>query len=88
LIINNKFKRKTPLGLDMGIRSINLNNEADTIYQGWMKYRHGSKQVSAAIINYKMKDEYLPLLRDGDRRISVTGQELQWREGEGWELVE
>jgi len=53
-----------------------------------MEHRDGSRFVSAAIINYGVKDEYMPLLKDGDRRISVTGQELVWAEGQGWAVVE
>lgn len=68
----------------MPIVSINLNDEAYALYKRHMKMRDGSRFVSAAIIHYKNKDEYLPLLREGDIRRSVTGERLMWLDGSGW----
>ncbi len=72
----------------MPIVSINLNDEAYKYYVRHRDHRDGSRFVSAAIITYAVKDEYMPLLKDGDRRISVTGQELVWSEGQGWVVEE
>ncbi len=68
----------------MPIVSINLNDEAYVLYKRHMEHRDGSRFVSAAIINYGVKDEYMPMLKDGDRRTSVTGDEMVWWEGKGW----
>lgn len=72
----------------MPIVSINLNDEAYALYKRHMKMRDGSRFVSAAIIHYRNKDEYLPLLKDGDIRRSVTGEMLQWFDGSGWKQIE
>tara|TARA_Y100000593_G_scaffold43496_1_gene83235 strand:- start:465 stop:683 length:219 start_codon:yes stop_codon:yes gene_type:complete len=72
----------------MPIVSINLNDEAYGLYKEQMKVRNGSRFVSAAIINYRMKEEYLPMLKDGDRRTSISGDDLVWWEGKGWVVEE
>ena len=72
----------------MPIVSVNLNEEAYILYLRHKEHRDGSRFISAAVINYGLKDEYMPLLKHGDRRISVTGQELVWSEGNGWVVVE
>ena len=67
--------------------SVNLSDEAYSMYKRHREHRDGSRFVSAAIMFYGTKDEFLPLLKDGDERISVTGQTLRWKDGEGWEVV-
>jgi hypothetical protein len=68
--------------------SINLTDEAYALYKRHREFRDGSRFVSAAIIHYRDKEENLPMLRTGDRRMSVSGDELEWFEGEGWRIVD
>lgn len=72
----------------MGQRSLYLTDEADRIYRIWRDHgRSASKKVSRAIVRLFEQEEAVPALQVGDRRTSVTGQELEWTEN-GWKVIE
>lgn len=70
----------------MGQRSLYLTDEADRIYRMWRDHgRSASRKVSAAIVRMWNQEDIVPALQLGDRRTSVTGDEMVWTT-EGWSL--
>ena len=76
------------LGLNMGQRSLYLTDEEDRIYQIWRDHgRSASRKVSRAIVRLWEQEKVVPALQPGDKRISITGEEMVWTT-EGWVLEE
>ena len=72
----------------MPIVSINLTEPAYKAYQSWRDHgRSASRKVSMAIERLWNQEETVPALQVGDRRTSVTGDELEWTEN-GWKVIE
>ncbi len=68
----------------MGQRSLYLTDEADRIYRIWRDHgRSASKKVSRAIVRLFEQEDSVPSLQPGDKRTSVTGDEMVWTT-EGW----
>jgi hypothetical protein len=64
----------------MGQRSLYLTEEADHIYCIWRNHgRSASRKVSTAIVRLWEQEKIVPALQDGDRRTSITGDEVVWR---------
>jgi len=64
--------------------SINLSDQAYSIYREWKMQRRGSKVVSFAIMQYQLRREEIAMRDIGDQRIDSTGKTVTWGE-EGWE---
>ena len=72
----------------MPIVSVNLSDNAWTCYKIWRDSgRSASKKVSQAICRLWEGEEVVPALQPGDRRTSVTGDELEWTD-KGWKVIE
>ena len=72
----------------MPVVSINLEERAYRIYKQWRDHgRSASKKVSQAIRYFTREEEEIPALQPGDKRTSVTGDELEWS-GDGWKVIE
>jgi hypothetical protein len=56
------------------------------VYEQWKKDRKGSRMVSAAIMAYELR-QLEDRLRPGDRRVSITGEELEWTGDAGWKKI-
>lgn len=73
----------------MGQRSLYLTEEADRIYCMWRDHgRSASRKVSRAIVRLFEQEDIVPALQPGDRRTSVTGENLVWMEDGGWKVKE
>jgi len=66
------------------IVSVNLSDQAYTIYREWMKQRRGSKVVSFAIVTYQLRRDEMNMRDIGDTRIDSKGETVTWGEN-GWE---
>jgi len=66
------------------IVSVNLSDQAYSIYREWKKQRRGSKVVSFAIITYQLRRDELAMRDVGDTRIDSKGEKITWGE-QGWE---
>lgn len=63
----------------MGQRSLYLTEEADEIYVIWRNNgRSASRKVSTAIVRLWEQEKIVPALQEGDRRTSITGDEVVW----------
>jgi len=72
----------------MGQRSLYLTEEADRIYRMWRDHgRSASRKVSMAIVRMWKQEDNVAALQPGDRRTSITGDELVWT-GEGFDMLE
>jgi len=69
----------------MPIVSMSLSDQAYNIWRGWKDHRNGSKMTSAAIIQYDVRREHVPMLEIGDRRRLTDGTKLVWTDN-GWGL--
>ena len=72
----------------MPIVSINLTDNAYRAYKVWRDHgRSGSYKVSQAVERLWNQEDIVAALQPGDRRTSVTGEELEWT-AEGWKVKE
>ena len=70
----------------MPVVSVNLTDNAWKCYKMWRDHgRSASKKVSQAICRLWNQEDIVPALQPGDRRMSVTGDELVWTT-EGWQI--
>ena len=68
----------------MPIVSINMTDSAYRIYKIWRDNgRSASRKVSSAIVRLWNQEDVVPTLQPGDKRVSITGEELTWS-GVGW----
>jgi hypothetical protein len=72
----------------MPVVSVNLTDNAWTIYKMWRDHgRSASYKVSLAIERMFEATEQVPRIQLGDKRTSITGDELEWTEN-GWKVIE
>ena len=67
------------------IVSVNLSDQAYSVYRGWKDHRNGSMMISAAVLQHQIRSDNLPMLEVGDRRTLADGNKLIWTE-DGWGL--
>lgn len=72
----------------MPIVSVNLTDDAWVYYKIWRDSgRSASRKISMAIVRLWNGEEVVPTLQPGDRRTSVTGDQLVWTD-KGWKVEE
>ena len=70
----------------MPVVSVNLTDNAWKYYKMWRDHgRSASYIVSQAIERLYNQQDAVPTLQLGDRRTSVSGEEIEWT-AEGWSL--
>jgi hypothetical protein len=63
----------------MPVVSVNLSDNAYHIYKMWRNNgRSASAKVSLAISRMWNNEDAVAVLQPGDRRVSITGEELEW----------
>lgn len=63
-----------------------MTDQAYKIYKIWRDNgRRASRKVSSAIVRLWNQEDVVPTLQPGDKRVSITGDELTWS-GHGWVL--
>ena len=67
------------------IVSVNLSEQAYSVYREWKAGRRGSKLVSFAIVQYQLRSEQIAMLQIGDKKVNEDGYPLIWTE-DGWSV--
>jgi len=67
------------------IVSVNLSEQAYSVYREWKKSRLGSKKVSFAITTYQLRLDQMALTEVGDKKVNEDGFPLVYTE-EGWSV--